>query len=510
MRLCRNCSSPGERAMMTSQLNSLWPGVLMAIAVVGVATGQSATNQNPSLEQVETLLTEQAATITSIRSDIVFESEGQGLGTAMVGTLQARSARDTWDWRLDLATDVVDGSQTAEEESLAQGTEQKKDDYLSTAYVPAKSNFVLGYLLGGVASKALGRNDEAKDRFDEALRFNPRLKGLVETLQSDTYNLLLVVGYGKGPAKIAYGPDNALAMFVPSQEFLSTRDVLICRYDTERVTAPVVCDVNVMAQDHMWNNLEDVRLAKSIIGTLITSTGASMAASGQDNSAYIGLAVMVIGLAVKASAHADTRYCEAMPQRFYVVPLNLTAPDTTIQLQVAGRPDSKMVLMGLGPPEKPKIMLRYVFLMPGPQTAGWAASEEIHYANDSYSGHVGGDDLPYILGGHCVCHPTEEVLARYQAAGHLQGMTLSQLEDLYRAEKIKLSLLEEEGGRAGLHILEGGISLECPIAGSAGFKRLFCQEHPPYEPKSQLVKDLAAQIRQTSATSQVASVNSRD
>jgi hypothetical protein len=125
----------------------------------------------------------------------------------------------------------------------------------------------------------------------------------------------------------------------------------------------------------------------------------------------------------------------------------------------------------------------------------WAASGQVLYANEHYEGRVPGDELPYILGGRCVSRPSYRVLQRYQRAGNLVGMTLPDLEELYRAEGIKLSLDEEETHHASLHILEGGRSLECPLPGTAGYARLFGQEHPPYKAGSDLVKRVLAERR---------------
>jgi len=115
------------------------------------------------------------------------------------------------------------------------------------------------------------------------------------------------------------------------------------------------------------------------------------------------------------------------------------------------------------------------------------------YANDAYAGRVEGDDLPYILGGRDASRPTQQALSRYQAAGHLSGMTTVELENLYREEGIKLTE-EDLGGRPHVHVLEGGDSLVPPLAGTAGYARVFCQEHGPYAPRSQALRDLRERL----------------
>ncbi len=110
---------------------------------------------------------------------------------------------------------------------------------------------------------------------------------------------------------------------------------------------------------------------------------------------------------------------------------------------------------------------------------------------------MAGDGLPYILGGTCVRRPTPEVLAYYQSQGQLASMTLNELENLYRAEGVSLDGSGEAGAAARgdapavMHILEGGKSIQVPLAGTAGYLRLLCREHPAYRPRS---KELAEAI----------------
>src|SRR5687768_17761051 len=79
---------------------------------------------------------------------------------------------------------------------------------LSTGYVAEKSDFVLGYLMAGVANQQIAaetgddsRAQEAADYFREAARLRPALAGLIDELRAGRYNTLLVVDYGRGPRK---------------------------------------------------------------------------------------------------------------------------------------------------------------------------------------------------------------------------------------------------------------------------------------------------------------------
>ena len=91
--------------------------------------------------------------------------------------------------------------------------------------------------------------------------------------------------------------------------------------------------------------------------------------------------------------------------------------------------------------------------------------------------------------------PSIDALNRYQQAGRLRGMTLSDLEGVYRGEGVVLQRSEIEAERAGRHILEGGNTLDCPLPGTAGYARLFCQDHGAYQPRSPRVREVAEQER---------------
>lgn len=362
-------------------------------------------------------------------------------------------------------------------------------DYLDHGYVARKSNFTLGYLLNAIANQQLGRADEASDNFKQAVMTNRAIEPTVEALRSGRYNTVLVVSWGLGPRKAAYGPDGALARFVP--RFASDGAPLEVVVNGKPIAAaPVVTDVNAMAADHMWNNMRDVRLAKTYLGSALLYGGALATAVGSNNhsreAVYAGVGAMAMGLFLKAGAHADLRYADVLPQRFYVVPLMLNDPAARIALQVAGVPSSRLVLAGLGPPPRGQsAQFRYVALasnmnQQAPPPA-WAVSGVIDYGNPG-SGRISGLQCPYILGGRDVRQPTERVLDDYQQSGCLLGKTLAELREMYRAAGITLTL-EDEGGYAGRHLLDGGKSLVGPLVGTAGFARLYGQMHPPWKPR---------------------------
>ncbi|GJQ30600.1 MAG: hypothetical protein HBSAPP03_24840 [Phycisphaerae bacterium] len=384
------------------------------------------------------------------------------------------------------------------------------DAVIDRGYAPVGTNYTLGYLLNAVANAALGRRDEAQDNLAQARRIDPSLGPLCDVLAAGDYNTVLVVDYGRGPVKQAFGEDGALARFVPITP--STNEPLraaVVSPGGARTTllegVPPGLDVNPMARDLMWNSLESVRETKSALGTLMVVGGVVVATTpqGKDesdearrNRALIGAGVAVLGALLKASASADTRHCEFFPQRTYLVPLLIEAPMSTIELAVGSE---RMSLFGFDPPSASAVQMRYVRLQ---GTPGWGASaitsNGLIYANDRYPWRVPGDDLPYLFGGRCVRTPSAEVMAQYHEAGNLTWMTSSDLANLYREEGITFTI-EEQHGKSRRHILEGGDSLVCPLPGTAGYQRLFARPHAPYEPRSKALQAAIERLRGAAA-----------
>src|SRR6185369_8080879 len=110
-------------------------------------------------------------------------------------------------------TNIEVARRAAEQDARSNGA---GDRYINKGYTPIKTNFVLGYLLSGLANKALGRTDEANDNFNEAVVVNASLKPLANNLAKGTYNTVFIVDFGRGPTKTASGPDKAFASFVPN------------------------------------------------------------------------------------------------------------------------------------------------------------------------------------------------------------------------------------------------------------------------------------------------------
>lgn len=380
-----------------------------------------------------------------------------------------------------------DDSLAAREDLLANAP----SDDLAGTFTLARSDFELAYILKAIAARQIGAPD-ADEALAQLVQVAPRLQGLADTIRAGQYNTILVVEFGLAPEKYATGPDNAIAAFRPRTPSSDAPLRVRLQSGPDLALVPVATDLNRLARDLRWNSLEDLRKAKSAIGTGLLVGGAVLAASSDNrNAQLVGLGLLLAGALAKATSAADTRHAELLPQRVYVAPVALPSDPSAVEIQIDGRPDTRMVLAGLAPPPPGQLALHHVRIPAAP--APWATSGAIAYANDE-SGPTSGPQLPWILGGRCLRTPSYPVLASYQASGFLKNFSLNDLLDLYREEGIEIAGLSTKG-EIGRHILEGGSWLYSPRAGSTGFARLFGIDHPPYQPKSARVRDLAAQCR---------------
>jgi hypothetical protein len=371
--------------------------------------------------------------------------------------------------------------------------------YLERGYRAVDTDFALGFLMQAIAAdhSGAGGTDEL---LDAAVKINPQLRAIADTIRRREYDTLLIVEYGQGPAKISYGPDDALVRFQPVDYHRGPIEVRTAHRGFSGV--PPAADVNRMAQDHRWNNLDDVRRAKSALGNVLLYGGAATTAVGADRRsaeiALAGVGAMALGLLTKSGAKADTRYLELAPQSIYLVPMRL-GERTDLRISVPGDPAATMSLPAFEPGTVDSPRAVYVRLHSRRMNVPpWLAATQPIYGNDHTGVRPG--DWPWILGGHDISTPTGEVLAAYQKGGHLLDSTLDDLLALYHAEDIIIG----SGGETRpdrlrnpsfRHILEGGTGLFTPEPHSMGYQRLMFTPRPPYEPTSDLVRNAAERIR---------------
>lgn len=237
------------------------------------------------------------------------------------------------------------------------------DAYLDNGYVAEENNFTMAYLLHAIASQQLGRDAEASDYFNRVVRLSPAHRPLVKQLRAGDYNTIVVVADGLGPRKIATGPGNALSRYQPIDR--TQTPALISVVGQSPIDVPAVTNLNAMALDHRWNNLEDVRVAKNVIGNVMVAGGLIVAAEGiKDESleaVVIGAGIAGLGLLFKGTAEANTDYCDVFPQRLFVAALNVTEPGTDVAIELPGvTPAAGATLRNLSPPLTNQAAFQYV------------------------------------------------------------------------------------------------------------------------------------------------------
>jgi len=371
----------------------------------------------------------------------------------------------------------------------------REPDLLESGYTAVDNGFALGQLLTAIGADLSGAGG-AGAIFDQVAAQRPDLRDLVRTLRERDYDTLLVVDHGRGPTKLAYGPDMAFVRHEPRER---RRGRLVVEADGAPIAdAMPIADVDAMARQLRWNALENVRRAKSVLGDVFMLGGITAVAIGADQGSreamIAGAVAAALGLVMKSGAAADTRHLEALPAAVYLVPLRL---DGVAHLNVTVAPPSasRMTMPDFVPGVSGNPRLVYLRLHgQGTMAPAWLVSDDLLYGNDHTT--VADGDLPWILGGWDVGTPTMERLAEFQAGGMLQGWTLSRLQRAHADAGITIGAgLDPRGGRGGdaearrrsfRHVLEGGSALFTPQLHSMGYKRIMFTEsaHAPPIPEA--------------------------
>ncbi|MBX2851205.1 MAG: hypothetical protein KTR15_05615 [Phycisphaeraceae bacterium] len=243
---------------------------------------------------------------------------------------------------------AYEAKQRGEEPEYADG-----DEYLDNGYVAEENNFTMAYLLHAISSQQLGRDAEASDYFNRVVKLSPQHRPLVKRLRAGEYNTIVVVADGLGPRKIATGPGGALSRYQPIDTTRTPARVsVVGQAPTEM---PAITNLNAMALDHRWNNLEDVRVAKNVLGNVLIAGGAIVIAQGIEDESFeaaaIGAGIAALGLLFKGTAKANTDYCDVFPHRLFVAALNITEPNTDVSIDLPDVwPPSSATLRSLNPP----------------------------------------------------------------------------------------------------------------------------------------------------------------
>ena len=387
---------------------------------------------------------------------------------------------------------------------LANRDEEDKETKADLEYRLVPSDFELGYALRAIAADQVNDYDDREEALAGLLAVAPRLESLAFAIRRGDYNTVLMVDYGLGPEKYGAGMDRVIEAYRP--RFGSGDQFLLVTVDSSwPISFPVITDVNRLALDTKWSNLEGMRRAKSILGTALVIGGAAVLATADSvEEMLIGGGIMLVGALFKASAGADTRHCEVLPQRTYLALLNLPPGRRAgLELEIEGIAGTRLVLPAVEGPRSAgdPAVFHYVRLSNGQDA--WRTSGQINYANDA-TGALRSSELPYVLGGRCVRTPVPELMAEYYEAGLPPDVTLNDLLLAYEEEGLVIAGVTLNAV-LGRHVLEGGNALYTPMPCSTGFCRLYAREHRPYVPRSATLRDLATRIAADAVPDTIAS-----
>ena len=254
-----------------------------------------------------------------------------------------------------------------------------------------ETDFALGYLLEGIADRVLGEDDSALDR---AVSLNSSLREVVERVRSGRFNTIAFIEFGRGPSKEQYGDDGAMTRWVRNQRSAGELAVFVTGTAVAG-PAKAAADVNRMAEDHRWNNLENARKFKSGLGTVMILGGATTALASEDKGAQIaGVAVAATGLLMKLLSSADTRHNELLPSEVFVAAFELPPEGANVEIVLSGAPAERVTLNGARPgtPTAPTVMYARVTPYRGGGSAPGVASWRLQDAARLESAERAADD----------------------------------------------------------------------------------------------------------------------
>jgi tetratricopeptide (TPR) repeat protein len=193
-------------------------------------------------------------------------------------------------------------------------------------YTEQESNFIIAYVMLGRSWQRLGEERKAEDIFAQAAKLRPDLSRLTDPSVHQRSNVLLVVDFAHGPQKVLQG-DNSVVAFAPHPRNADAIPRPRVRVDAEMInlrglTSPPD-DLLEMAQDRRWQDIDTIRLTKSVIGTGMMGVGAYQGAKRKPDYGSAA-ALLAAGALLKATATGDVRHWETLPRTTFLIPLKLT------------------------------------------------------------------------------------------------------------------------------------------------------------------------------------------
>ena len=407
----------------------------------------------------------------------------------------ARIASRAGTRRLREFRDARGGDEPMPPEAVAQALSERAADDDESAFTSAETDFALAYLLEAIADNAIGR---ASNAIDLAKAADARIAPLADDIASARYNTVIIVHLGMGPVKEPAGPHGESTLWTPREpDDPGPMFTTFNGWDAAPGVRPVT-NVARMSRDHRWINFESIRRLKALIGEGLVMGGVIVTSGNEHNTSnqLAGAAMILSGILLQASSAADLRHNPLLPAAVYLAVVDLPpgAGELVLRFPDRGLPPVVIPSVSPGTTRSPAVVY---FRLTGREPAPWYTSNTVLYTNDANPPRAGA--LPWILGGRDVSTPSQAVLQSYQAGGVLTGISVDELEELYRLEGIQIgegpTHPDDRRHASYQHILDGGSALFTPHPFTMGYKRLMCIPHEPYVPTSARVRELAHQIR---------------
>lgn len=225
------------------------------------------------------------------------------------------------------------------------------DDKDEKKYQEVESDFAGAYIMLARCWMRLGDQDKAQDMFERAAHLRPDLRTLASYRENEKTNVLLVIDYGQGPQKTTIY-DNSVVTFLPRPIDVGPiprpRVMVDGKpYDVRGLDEPPQ-DLLALAQDRRWQDIDTIRLTKSIVGKGMMAAGAYELGNGlsrrnaksRQQEGWLGAALLAGGALLDASSGADLRHWEMLPRTTFIVPLQLDPGTYTISVDFGGRPQT--------------------------------------------------------------------------------------------------------------------------------------------------------------------------
>jgi hypothetical protein len=140
--------------------------------------------------------------------------------------------------------------------------------------------------------------------------------------------------------------------------------------------APTI-DLDALAQDHKWQDIDTIRAVKSVAGKALMGVGAVEALNGTGATGHrfngtdtaVGLGLIALGAALDMSSQADLRQWEMLPRTVFVLPMQL--PPGTHDITVTFPTGERQTWRGLVAPAKGENAYYYRMLMYAPPDHTW-------------------------------------------------------------------------------------------------------------------------------------------